>query len=43
MVEWRNAEQLGFENDSFDIVVATGILMFTREGRKVIDERFRVF
>lgn len=37
-----NAEELCFSNDSFDIVVARGILMYTPHPEKVIRELWRV-
>lgn len=37
-----NAEELCFEDDTFDVVVARGILMYTPNPQKVTDEIFRV-
>jgi SAM-dependent methyltransferase len=41
-LELGNAEELRFEENSFDVVVARGILMFTPDDEKVADEVSRV-
>ena len=41
-LERENAEGLGYEAGTFDVVVARGILMFTPDDQKVVDEIHRV-
>lgn len=41
-LEYGNAEGLDFEADSFDFVVARGILMFTPDDLRIVDEIHRV-
>jgi ubiquinone/menaquinone biosynthesis C-methylase UbiE len=41
-VEYGNAEELGFKADTFDFVVARGILMFTPDDLRIVNEIFRV-
>ena len=41
-VEFGNAETLRFEDNTFDLVLGRGILMFTPDDRRVLDEVLRV-
>ena len=41
-LEMGNAEDLHYPADSFDVVIARGILMYTPDDSRVIDEIFRV-
>jgi ubiquinone/menaquinone biosynthesis C-methylase UbiE len=42
VVEVGNTEELHFEANTFDVVIARGILMFTPDPQKMVNEIFRV-